>query len=174
MANAAIPEFLATYLAQRDAARADAVDSTLASLTDRERALVKEAAVMGYVQGMRHPQGEAYPKDSQVLALVIDACLAFSDLYPTISGEADTEPAPDFFQPGHSYTHRDGTTFRCIAVADHPSTGAHLALGWHTDLAGVTYISYRDINQWRHEYDGCEPPAPAERAATRGEPGEGQ
>lgn len=79
-------DFLFGYLAEREAQRADAVSDVLARLTDRERALIKDVAAMGYVQGMRHPQGERVPKDGPILAQVIDACLAFPDLYPAISG----------------------------------------------------------------------------------------
>lgn len=82
----AIPDFLIDYLEQRRAQRANTVDTVLASLTKRERALVHDTAVMGYVQGMRHPEGEPIGKDRQV----IDACLAFPDLYPAISAAAET------------------------------------------------------------------------------------
>jgi len=82
-------EFLIDYLEQRDADRTAASAAFFASLTDRERALVKDAAVMGYVQGKMHPQGEKHPKDSWVLSTVVTACLAFPDLYPAINFEAD-------------------------------------------------------------------------------------
>lgn len=87
-----LPEPLVAYLEQRDTDRANAVTAKLASLTDWERALIKDAAAMGYVQGMRHPQGEEYPGDVNVLPLVIDACLspAFADLYPAIN--TNTKP----------------------------------------------------------------------------------
>ena len=88
-----MPDALLAYLAQRDAQRADAVDAFLASLTERERRLMREAAVMGYVRGRMHPEGEPHPKDGTVLAEVIDACLAFPDLYPVIAAVAN--PAED-------------------------------------------------------------------------------
>ncbi|MFE9127045.1 hypothetical protein ACFYOF_16770 [Streptomyces sp. NPDC007148] len=66
---------------------------------------------------------------------------------------------PDFFEPGHSYTHRDGSTFRCVAVTTHPNGGERVAVGWHTDTAGWTFIGFRNINHWNHEYDGVQPPA---------------
>ena len=87
-----LPEPLLAYFAQREAARADAVNAFLASLTESERRLMREAAVMGYVRGRMHPEGEAHPKGSAVLAEVIDACLALPDLYPVINLIAT--PAP--------------------------------------------------------------------------------
>lgn len=66
---------------------------------------------------------------------------------------------PDFFEPGHSYTHRDGSTFRCVAVTAHPEGGERVALGWHTDTADWTFVAVRNINHWNYEYDGVEPPA---------------
>jgi len=84
---AELPEFLITYMQQRDAERADAVAAFLASLPDRERGLFHGAAVMGYVQGLMRDRAEGCPKDSRVMALVVDACFAFPDLYPTVNAE---------------------------------------------------------------------------------------
>lgn len=81
----ALPESLVNYLSARDAERADRVAAFLASLTDRERGLFHDAAVMGYVQGLMRDREEGCPKDSQVMALVVDACFAFPDLYPTVN-----------------------------------------------------------------------------------------
>lgn len=78
------PEWLAQYMVRRDTARAKAVNAILAGLTEREVLLVKEAAVMGWVQGMRHHDVE-YPGDRHALFTVVDACRAFPDLYPTIT-----------------------------------------------------------------------------------------
>jgi hypothetical protein len=71
---------------------------------------------------------------------------------------------PDFFEPGHSYTHRDGTDFHCVAVTAHPQTGERLAMGWHVDSWGLHYPATVGINQWRHEYDGVQPPTSTEAA----------
>jgi hypothetical protein len=79
------PEFpaeLLVYLAKREEQRAQRVTRALNALTERERALVKEAAVMGYVQGAM--RGDT-PPDSVAVHTVIDACFAFPDLYPTIA-----------------------------------------------------------------------------------------
>lgn len=94
---AQLPEPLLAYFAQREQQRAAAVDAFLASLTDRERGLVHDAAVMGYVQGLMRDRAEGCPKDSQVMSLVIDACFAFPDLYPAVNAAADDtaeEPTP--------------------------------------------------------------------------------
>lgn len=72
--------------------------------------------------------------------------------------------APDFFQPDHSYTRYDGTTFQCFTVTTTPWNGRALAIGWHTDEADITSIAWRGIDAWRHEYDGVSSPT---------EPGDG-
>lgn len=81
-----IDEQLGRYLAERDQQRADA---RLDSLSHRERRLVAEAAVMGYVQGVRAVPGghrQEIPADSDVVALVVASCQSFSDLYPLLGG----------------------------------------------------------------------------------------
>lgn len=72
---------------------------------------------------------------------------------------------PDFFEPGHGYTHRNGTDFHCVAVTTHPQTGERLAMGWHIDSWGLHYPTTVGINQWNHEYDGVEPPTSNEDGA---------
>ncbi|MER6602562.1 hypothetical protein [Streptomyces parvus] len=80
-----LPDGLVDYLIARDAQRAEAVTQFLGRLTDREHALIRDAAVMGYVQGRLHLRDEDHPKDSAVLRLVIDAALAIPDLYPAVA-----------------------------------------------------------------------------------------
>lgn len=84
MTTANLPDAVVQLFVQREAARDNAVIQALSALTERERLLVKEAAVMGWVQGMRHHDLEI-PKDRKILATVTDACLAMPDLYPTIA-----------------------------------------------------------------------------------------
>lgn len=92
--TANLPDAIASYLAQRDASRRDAVAAVLTVLTEREWLLVKEAAVMGWVQGMRH-HDLGYPGDGQALITVVDACLAFPDLYPTITTRLTSAPTEE-------------------------------------------------------------------------------
>lgn len=82
-----LPAPLIAYLADRDAERADRVRDFLASLTDYERGLVHDTAVMGYVQGLMRDREEGCPKDWAVMALVVDACFAHPDLYPTVNAK---------------------------------------------------------------------------------------
>ncbi len=75
------------YLSTRAAQREAAVDVALSWLSPREARLVREAAVMGYVQGaINGKHRDRIPPDTKVLREVVDACLAHSDLYPTING----------------------------------------------------------------------------------------
>lgn len=82
------------------------------------------------------------------------------DEHARIDGQARSgeKATPDFFQPGHAYTHRNGTDFRCVAVTTHPQSGERLAMGWHIDSWGLHYPTTVGINQWRHEYDGVQAP----------------
>lgn len=75
---------------------------------------------------------------------------------------AAPKAAPEFFEPGHAYTHRNGTDFRCVAVTTHPQTGEQLAMGWHIDSWDLHYPTTVGINQWNHEYDGVEAPVTPE------------
>lgn len=99
--------------------------------------------------------------DGYPVALFLDdehrEALGMSLLDPDGDGDEPSRET-DFFQPGHGYTHRDGTDFHCVAVATHPNTGGRLAIGWHTDVAGWAFLAHRDINAWRYEYDGFDPP----------------
>lgn len=94
-----LPAALVDYLVHRDAERAEAVTQFLSRLTDREHTLIRDIAVMGYVQGRRHPDSEDHPKDSAVLRLVIDAALAFPDLYPAVAAveEQTTTSTLEYF-----------------------------------------------------------------------------
>lgn len=85
-------DFLIDYLTRQDAARTERAATAFGALTDRERLLVKEAAVMGYVRGTMAPKGEKHPKDSAVVQEVVTACLSFRDLYPTLTGYVPDEP----------------------------------------------------------------------------------
>lgn len=78
------------------------------------------------------------------------------------AGESTTT-TPGFFQPGHDYTHRDGSDFKCVTVTAHPITGERRALGWiirNGRHEGATL----DPDDWT-QYDGYEPPASDEAAA---------
>jgi hypothetical protein len=89
----AFPEGLIDYLAIRDAARETRRQALLSSLTPREAALVREAAVMGFVQGTMH-SGAArvvIPKDSEILRRTVDGFLAFPDTYPNVTGYTEAE-----------------------------------------------------------------------------------
>lgn len=88
--TAEIPADIVRYVAERDRQRTEQVDQTWTSLTERERALVREAAVMAYVRGVMAAGGTSrdvqIPPDATVVRTVISACQAMPDLYPNLGG----------------------------------------------------------------------------------------
>ena len=93
----AIADGLVAYLAARDQYHADEIRRRWDALSVRERRLVREAAVMGYVQGvLSQPGGSraAIPHDSDIVSTVIGACLSNPDLYPTIDRAGSRRRAP--------------------------------------------------------------------------------
>lgn len=83
---------MVNYYVEMDAKRKEEVKRILDTLTERERHLVEEAAVMGYALGAMAAGGldkSTYPKDSAVIQDVILSCRSHSDLYPVI-GTLDT------------------------------------------------------------------------------------
>jgi len=82
-----IPDGLVEYMAKRRQDRAESLEHALAHLTPRELSLVREAAVMGYVQGVRATGVQVkIPLDSEIVALVVGDASSFADLYPTLAG----------------------------------------------------------------------------------------
>lgn len=117
--TADLPAPLLDYFEQRENARAEAVTAFLDSLTARERALFHDAAVMGYVQGLMRDRGEGIPKDSQTMALVVDACLALPDLYPAVNADYEEQRQTiEYFVQGEQ---PDGTWEQCSSASTDPT-----------------------------------------------------
>lgn len=94
--TAQIPEALVNYMIKRDQQRADQITAVWAEFTEREQGLIKDAAVMGWVQGVMSARaGEQWAGDWVAVPTVIGACLAHADLYPTITGWAPPEDEAD-------------------------------------------------------------------------------
>ncbi|MCX4543820.1 hypothetical protein [Streptomyces sp. NBC_01565] len=94
--NADIPEALANYMIKRDKERADRIAAVWAEFTEREQGLIKDAAVMGWVQGsMSTRAGEQWPGDWVAVPTVLGACLGLPHLYPTITGWTQPEDEED-------------------------------------------------------------------------------
>ena len=112
---AELPEQLLAYFAKREQQRAAAVDEFLASLTEYERGLFHDAAVMGYVRGSMHPRGEDIPLNKAIVADIVNSCFAHSDLYPFVNAEfEDRRTTVEYFvqcqQPDGSWEQVDGAT----------------------------------------------------------------
>lgn len=89
--NGNVPEALVEYMRRRAADRQSEADGMRARLSEREAALVREAAVMGFVTGAIQAGGidrEDFPRDSAIVSEVLLRCAAARDLYPTIAGLA--------------------------------------------------------------------------------------
>lgn len=82
---------LVEYLRAREAARDATIDAKLSALTERERALVREVAVLAFVHGRQWPDDAAHPKDSAVLRRVLGDSDSVSDLYPILAALDDAE-----------------------------------------------------------------------------------
>lgn len=87
--TADLPEPLLVYFATRQQQRAEAVNDFLDSLSNYERGLFHDAAVMGYVRGSMHPHGEDIPLNPAIVADVVNACFAHRDLYPTVNADLE-------------------------------------------------------------------------------------
>ena len=87
----ALPEWLVEHMVERATARHQRAADVYGALTERERALFKDAAVMGFVQGLMRTREEGCPKDSQIVALVVEECLALPDKYPAINSGTPEE-----------------------------------------------------------------------------------
>jgi hypothetical protein len=81
-------EGLGRYMVSQDQQRADDVNALLATLTPRERSLMRDVAVMGYCRGRLHLSTEVHPKDSAVFLEVLMAIQAMPDMYPAVNRRA--------------------------------------------------------------------------------------
>ena len=85
------------YFAARQQQRRDDFTAAVGRLTAREYALVREAAVMGFVQGHRAAGGgnrEDIPPDLEILYRVVTDAEAMNDLYPTLAALYDEPELP--------------------------------------------------------------------------------
>jgi hypothetical protein len=93
-----LPPGLFEYFASREQQRAERADTAWRTLTNFERRVLKEAAVMGYVLGYRAgnldgrdgnggplDRTERIPADFDIVRTVIQHCDSTSDLYPYLS-----------------------------------------------------------------------------------------
>ncbi|MFD3535334.1 hypothetical protein [Streptomyces sp. NPDC058664] len=83
------PAELAAYFETRARQREQDIDARLAELTPRERSLVRDAAVMGYVLGSRHRDSEPFPLDVPIMRGVVYATLREEgNYYAVLRGDA--------------------------------------------------------------------------------------
>lgn len=118
-----LPPALLDYFAQREQQRAEAVKTFLDGLTEYERGLFYDAAVMGYVRGSMHPRDAEIPLNPAIVADVVNACFAHSDLYPTVNAAfEDRRTTVEYFvqcqQPDGSWEQASSTTADARAVVE--------------------------------------------------------
>lgn len=94
--TADLPPELMTYFETRNRQREEDINARLAELTLRERSLVRDAAVLGYVLGRMHPEYDPHPKDTVAMRAVIYAALRETgDYYAVLRGAAHHYTEPD-------------------------------------------------------------------------------
>lgn len=88
---------LVRYFAAMDQQRIDQVAGRMARFTERERRLVREAAVHGWVLGVRQSGGKQrdIPHDAEIVFRVVLGCDAQSDLYPLIGEHVEASDDDD-------------------------------------------------------------------------------
>jgi len=96
MGEQTLPPAIVAYLQTQAEGRVETANDAMKQLTDRERHILREAAVMGWVRGAMAAGGgrEAIPKDIAILVEVINCCRSNSDLYPKIAAAANGDLEP--------------------------------------------------------------------------------
>lgn len=78
-----------TYISNRLQAHEVAVAELFEGFTPRERLLIKEAAVIGFVEGVRSRKATVDIGDREILYRALNGALGAADLYPTLTGHED-------------------------------------------------------------------------------------
>ena len=84
------PPGMLAYFETRAQQREQAIDDRLAQFTPRERSLIRDAAVMGYVLGRMDERAHVeFPKDTPIMRGVVYAALREEgNYYAVLRGEA--------------------------------------------------------------------------------------
>lgn len=93
--RADLPPGMLAYFETRAQQREQDIDARLAELTPRERSLVRDAAVMGYVLGSRHGNSEPFPLDVPIMRGVVYATLREDEHYAVLRGAAHQYIEPE-------------------------------------------------------------------------------
>lgn len=96
--TASLPPEIVAYFETRARKREQDIDERLAELTPRERSLVRDAAVMGYVQGRMDERARVEtPRDTPIMRMVVYAALREDTYYAVLRGAAHqyTEPGAE-------------------------------------------------------------------------------
>jgi len=86
--TASLPPEIVAYFETRARKREQEIDARLAELTPRERSLVRDAAVMGYVLGSRYQDSDPFPLDTPIMRGVVYAVLREDTHYAVLRGAA--------------------------------------------------------------------------------------
>ena len=89
-------EALLNYLATMERSRQEQAKEMYRRLTRRERRILREAAVMGFVlgtwSGIKPGNGRDMPPDSKIVELVLNSCQSQKDLYPLLGRLLHVKP----------------------------------------------------------------------------------
>jgi hypothetical protein len=130
-----VPElkaFVAAYLVKQDARRVDAAEKLFEKFTEREQQLIKEAAVLGYVQGVY--EADRHRGDRQILLTVLMDAQADTDKFPALTGY---EPEPE---PEERVLTRENTDEIAAWCGGWAAGGARELVGFHEGGLGSNII----------------------------------
>lgn len=115
----------------------------------------RDAQIIAWLEKKADEEG-THNKGARMRAAVIRRMadkLSRGAVRPPLS--KDATPAPDFYQPGYTYSDTDPEwRFRCDSITTHPESGERTALGWRFSRGEWDAIAYGEDDWDLLKFDG--------------------